>query len=499
VGVLGDERARSAGPALAPVAWGPVGAVLGVQALVLTALSGRYGFHRDELYFLTAARHLAWGYLDQPPLTPALTGLAAGLFGPSPVGLRVVATLCGLGTVLLVALIARELGGGRGPQVFAAAASALGTFLLVVTHMLSTTTVDLLVWTGLALVLLRLTRTGDRRWWVPAGAIAGIGLENKWLVLLLCAGWAVALLAVGPRAVLRGGWLAVGVLVALVVAAPSLVWQAVHGWPLVTLASGISAEDGAENRILFVPLQIAYLSPVLVPTAVAGFLRTWRDPGLRWARAGVLVYPVVAVVALVLGGKPYYVVPPLLVLLAAGAEPMLAWLSRGSGARRAWSALAAVVGVVVSVVIGLPVLAPAELGPVLALNKEAGEQVGWPEFAGTVAGAWDALPAADRATAVVFTSNYGEAGALDRYGPELGVPQPYSGHMSYADWGPPPDTADGPVLVVGSVAARFVDCTTLAVHHSPDGVDNDEDGVVVSRCALPAPWSRLWPTLRHGY
>jgi 4-amino-4-deoxy-L-arabinose transferase-like glycosyltransferase len=484
---------------LAPVAWGPVGAVLGAQALVLTALSGRYGFHRDELYFLAAARHLAWGYVDQPPLTPALAGLSVALFGASPVGLRVVATLCGVGTVLLVALVARELGAGRGAQAFAAAAAALGTFLLVVTHMLSTTTVDLLVWTALALVLLRLTRTGDGRWWVAAGALAGIGLQNKWLVLLLCAGWAVALLAVGPRAVLRSGWLAVGVLVALAVAAPSLVWQAGHGWPLVSLASGISAEDGAENRILFVPLQIAYLSPVLVPTAIAGFVRVWRDPDLRWARAGVLVYPVVAVVALVLGGKPYYVVPPLLVLLAAGAPPTLAWLARGSGARRAWSALAAVVGVVVSVVVGLPVLAPAALGPVLAMNKEAGEQVGWPELAGTVAAAWDMLPAADKATAVVFTTNYGEAGALDRYGPGLGLPAPYSGHMSYADWGPPPDSADGPVLVVGAAADRFVGCVPLAVHRSPDGVDNDEDGVVVARCALPEPWSRLWPALRHGY
>jgi 4-amino-4-deoxy-L-arabinose transferase-like glycosyltransferase len=482
-----------------PVAWGPIGAVLGGQAVVLTALSARYGFHRDELYFLAAARHLAWGYVDQPPLTPALAGLSAGLFGATPVGLRVVATLCGLGTVLLVALIAREVGGGRGAQVFAAAASALGTFLLVVTHMLSTTSVDLLLWTALALVLLRLTRTGEPRWWVAAGAVAGIGLENKWLVLLLCAGWAVALLAVGPRAVLRSGWLAVGVLVALAVAAPSLVWQAAHGWPLVTLASGISAEDGGENRILFVPLQIAYLSPVLVPTAVAGFVRVWRDPGLRWARAGVLVYPVVAVVAVVLGGKPYYVVPPLLVLLAAGAAPTLAWLARGSTARRVWSALAAVVGVVVSVLVGLPVLPPAELGPVLAMNSEAGEQVGWPGFAGTVATAWDALPEAARATAVVFTSNYGEAGALDRYGPGLGLPQPYSGHMSYADWGPPPDTADGPVIVVGEAAARFTGCTPLAVNHTTDGVDNDEDDVVVYRCALPAPWSQLWPALRHGY
>ncbi|MCO1659463.1 glycosyltransferase family 39 protein [Pseudonocardia sp. S2-4] len=468
-------------------------------------------------------------------------------------GLRVVATLCGVGTALLVALIARELvgpvggspgvsaarlhagrtggqpeydqvrglpagtpsekpdppipqtnlrprppDGGRAAQVLAAAATALGTFVLVVTHMVSTTSIDLVVWTALALVLLRLTRTGDGRWWVPAGLLAGIGLQNKWLVLLLCAGWAVALAIVGPRRVLRSGWLLVGVLAALAVAAPSLVWQAANGWPQLDLASGISESDGGENRVLLVPMQVAFLSPVLVPTLVAGVRRVWREPGLRWARASVLVYPVVAVVALVLGGKPYYVVPPAFVLLAAGAEPTVRWLA-GGAARRAWAAVAAGVGVAVSAVVGLPVLPAAQLGPVLAMNQEAGEQVGWPELADTVATAWSALPADERASAVLFTSNYGQAGALDHYGPERGLPPAHSGHMSYADWGPPPDTATGPVLVVGEAAARFTGCAPVATHRSPDGVDNDEDGTVVSRCAAPPSWSRAWPALRHGY
>jgi len=491
------ERMRS-GTGPPAVAWGPVAVVLAVQAVVLTLLSGRYGFHRDELYFLAAGQHLEWGYVDQPPLTPALARLATDLLGATPTGLRVVATLCGIGTALLVALAARELDGGRGAQVLAAAATALGTFALVVTHMLSTSSVDLVVWTALALVLLRLTRTGDGRWWVPAGLLAGVGLQNKLLVLLLCAGWAVALVAVGPRGVLRSGWLAVGVLVALAVAAPSLVWQAANGWPLLEVASGISESDGGENRVLLVPMQFAYLSPVLVPTLVAGVRRVWREPGLRWARAAVLVYPVVAAATLVVGGKPYYAVPPALVLLAAGAEPTVRWLA-GGASRRAWAAVAAAVGVVVSAVVGLPLLPAAQLGPVLAMNKEAGEQVGWPEFADTVAAAWADLPPGERASAVLFTSDYGQAGALDRYGPERGLQAAHSGHMSYADWGPPPETATGPVLVVGEAAALFAGCAPVATHRSPDGVDNEEDGTVVSRCAPPSSWAQIWPSLRHGY
>ncbi|HZG91653.1 MAG TPA: glycosyltransferase family 39 protein [Pseudonocardia sp.] len=480
-------------------AWLPVGVVLVVQAVVLTALSGRYGFHRDELYFLAAGRHLAWGYVDQPALTPALARLAGDLFGDSPAGLRVVATLCGLGTVLLAALAARELGGGRAAQVFTAAATALSTVVLVVAHMLSTTTVDLVVWTAFAVVMLRLTRTGDPRWWLAAGAVAGVGLQNKWLLPLLCAGWAVALLAVGPRAVLRSGWLVAGLGVAAVLAAPAVVWQATNGWPLLTVASDISGSDGAENRLLFVPLQLVYLSPVLVPVLVAGALRVWRDPGLRWARAAVLVYPVVAVAVLVLGGKAYYAIPPLLVLLAAGAQPAVEWLARGTPGRRRSAAVAAVIGVTMSVLIGLPVLPPAQLGPVLAMNKEAGEQVGWPELVDTVAVAWRVVPPAERAGTVLFTSNYGQAGAIDRYGPERDLPAAHSGHMSYADWGPPPDTMTGSVLVVGAAVARFDGCYPLAVHRSPDGLDNEEDGTVISRCPAPDRWSAVWPELRHGY
>jgi hypothetical protein len=365
--------------------------------------------------------------------------------------------------------------------------------------MLSTTTVDLLVWTALAVVGLRLTRTGDGRWWLAAGLVVGIGLENKWLVLLPCAGWLVGLLAVGPREVLRSRWLPVGVLVAAAVAAPAVIWQAAHGWPLLTLASGISGSDGPENRLLFVPLQLVQLSPVLVPVFVAGALRVWRDPDLRWARAAVLVYPMVAVAVLALGGKPYYALPPLLVLLAAGAQPTVAWLARGSAVRRTWTAVAAAVGIAMSAVIGLPTLPPDRLDPVLAINQEAGEQVGWPEFVRTVEVAWNVLPPSQRADAVIFTSNYGQAGAIDRYGPEHDLPGAWSGHMSYADWGPPPESATGALLVVGEAVGRFDGCYPLAVHRDPQGVDNDENGTVISRCPPPASWAAVWPSLRHGY
>jgi hypothetical protein len=499
---MGAGRESGSLPRFAAV---PVGIVVAVQAAVLTLLSSRYGFHRDELYFLAAGKRPAWGYVDQPPITPWLARASTVLFGETPMGLRVVATLLGMATVVVVVLIAREFGGGRSVQVFTAVATALSTYVLVVAHMLATNTADVLLWSLIAFFALRLLRTGDGRWWLAVGAAAGLGMMNKWLVLLLLSGLAVGVAVAGPRRVLRTWWLAAGIGVAVVLAAPMVLWQASHGWPMLTVAGGISEDDGVENRVLFVPMQLVYLSPVLVPVWIAGLVRPWRDTGVRWARALAIAYPVVCVELLALGGKPYYSVPLLLPLVALGAAPALRWPARTGPVARALTGVAAGVCAAVSVLIGLPVVPASALGPVLAVNKEPGEQVGWPEFADTVAAGWAQVPATDKDTAVILAGNYGEAGAVEYYGPERGLPRPYSPHMSYADWGPPPDRSVGPVLLIGrlerdSPASRLITgCRPVAMHHNNEGVDNDEDGVTISLCTLTRPWSAAWPVLRRYY
>lgn len=481
----------------------PVGVVVALQVAVLTALSGRYGFHRDELYFIAAGDRPDWGYVDQPPITPLLARISTTIFGETPMGLRVVATLIGAAMVVVVALVARELGSGRAGQVLAGAACALSSFVLVVSHILATTTLDMLLWALVGLFALKLFRTGDGRWWLAIGAAVGVGMANKWLILLLVLALGIALLVTGPRSVLGTWWLAAGVGVALVITAPILVWQAAHDWPLLTVASGISEDDGGENRVLFVPMQLVYISPVLVPVWLAGIARLWRDPDLRWARSIALSYPILCVMMLVLGGKPYYSVALLILLTAAGAEPALRWLV--TRARRTLAAVLAVVGVALNAVAGLPVLPVGALGPAIALNAEQGEQVGWRELTRTVAGVWDRVPAGDRATAVILTSNYGQAGAIEEYRDEFGLPQPYSGHMSYADWGPPADGMTGPIVLVGEIdlaatSDLFVGCERVTEHDNGMGVENEEQGTDVALCTgLARPWSRIWPRIRHFY
>ncbi|MEI8406375.1 MULTISPECIES: ArnT family glycosyltransferase [unclassified Kribbella] len=474
-------------PAFAAV---PVLSVAAVVAVVLTALSGRYGYHRDELYFMVAGQKLDWGYVDQPPLTPLLARISVEVFGNTPMGLRVVSTLTSAITVVVVALIAREFGSSRRGQVLAAGCAAVSGFLLGVGHLVSTATYDLLAWMLICLFAVKLLRTSDGRWWLALGLTAGIALENKYLVVLPVGALLISLLIVGPRGVLRSWWLLAGVAVAGVVALPNVLWQFQHDWPQLTVAGGISEDDGTENRIMFIPLQLLQLSPFLVPVWVLGFRRLWRMP---WAWSVALAYPLLCVAVLAVGGKSYYALPLLLVLVAAGAERMVSW-------SRTTLAVGLGLTAITSAIFTLPVLPASAVDFVIPVNKEQGEQIGWPLMAATVTAEWDRIPADQRATATIFTGNYGQAGALRRFAPSLPV---YSGHMSFADWERPADTQTGPVLLVGmgrtpSFEAYFRDCEQVGTIDNI--VSNDEDGTMLVRCDSPAePWSTLWPKLRRYY
>jgi 4-amino-4-deoxy-L-arabinose transferase-like glycosyltransferase len=483
-------------PSVPAFAARPVASIAIAVGLVLTVLSGRYGFHRDELYFLAAGRHLAWGYVDQPPLTPFIARLSPAIFGDTVMGLRVLSTISSVVTVIVVALIAREFGSDRRAQILAAVCAAVSGFLLGVGHMVSTATYDLLAWMLIGLFVVKLLRTGDGRWWLALGLTAGIALENKYLVVLPIGALLISLLIVGPRAVLRSWWLLAGVALAGLIALPNVIWQFHHDWPQLTVAGGISEDDGTENRIMFIPLQILQLSPFLVPIWVAGFLRLWRMP---WARSVALAYPVLCVVVLAVGGKSYYALPLLLVLVAAGSEPALAWITR----HRPVAITGLVLTVVTSALFTLPVLPASAVDFVIPVNKEQGEQIGWPTMASAVATAWERIPSDQRSSATLFAGNYGEAGALVRYGPSHGLPQVYSSHMSFADWQQPPDTNTGPVLLVESERSlgfeeHFQSCTQVGTVDNI--VSNDEDGAAIVQCAGPTePWSILWPKLRRYY
>lgn len=465
----------------------PAVLVAGIAGVLLVALSGRYGYHRDELYFVEAGHHLAWGYPDQPPLVALVARVMSELAPGSLTMLRLPSALVAVAVICLSGAMARRLGARRSGELFAALATALSGFVLAMGHMLSTATLDLLGWTVLTYLLLRLLQGADRRLWLVAGVVAGVTLQANVLVGFLLVGFMVAVLSVGPRAMLRSAWPWSAATVALALAVPYLVWQGSHGWPQLDVASGIAHGDSgsSEPRAAFVPLVLLQAGPFLAPVWITGLVRLWRDPRLRSLAA---TFAVLLVAFVALGGKPYYLAGLCPLLLAAGAQPVIDTVWR-------WVVPVLVVLSLPVLLITLPVLPVRSSQPAIDVNYDLGETIGWPQFTRQVAAAYRELPAG----AAIVTGNYGEAGAVDRYGPDLGLPHAHSGHNGYWLWGPPPGSV--PALVIGVdphlLHEACAELRTVGRLRSADDIDNDEDGTTLSSCVPARSWRELWPSFKH--
>ncbi|MFE7482631.1 ArnT family glycosyltransferase [Streptomyces sp. NPDC057552] len=496
------ESAPAPGPP--PFHHRPVLAVAAALVLLLLSTADRYGYHSDELYFRAAGQQLDWGYVDQPPLVPLLARTQTELLGDSPTAIRVAAALLAGACVLLAGLIAREAG-GRGPaQLLAALATGVSASTLAYGHMLTPGSVDTVVWMAAVLLLLRMLNTGERWLWLPIGAVLGIGMLAKSLVPLLALGLLIGLLRYGPRSLLRTGWLLGGAAAGLLITLPNLVWQAVNGWPQITMARALSESGGMPGRVELIPAQLLLLGPFLAPLWVAGLVALLRHPGWRTYRVVAGAYLAVLLILILLAGQPRYLTGLLQVLLVFGCVAAVRWA--GSHPRRAALGSLLVANALVAAVIALP-LAPAAWHrdeALEGLSDVQTQQMGWPEYARQVARVHASLPAAERRDAVIVAGNYAEAGALDRYGPELGLPPVYSGHNSYHDLGRPPE-GTGVVLLAGLSgipADQRPDPRPYFRRCEPAGpltlrARNPWQHEDVLVCEGPrTTWAELWPKLR---
>lgn len=473
-----------------PLARGPVAAAMLALAVVLAATSTAYGYHRDELYFRLLPT--AWGYVDQPPLAPLLAR-ATTVLADEVWALRLPALVTAVVSVYLVASITREVGGGRTAQAFAAWGYAFAAFTLSGGHMLLTSSLDLPVWPAIVLFVIRAFLRADPRWWLAVGAVAGVSTYSKLLVAILLVAMLVGFLVTGPRAPLRSPWLWAGVALALLIAAPNIAYQLAHGVPQLEFGRVLSAENSGEVRVLMWPMLLVLLGPPLTVVVALGLRAMWVRPTLRPIRGLVVALPVLLVLVFLMGAQFYYPYGFLAALYAIGCASLT---------HRAWW-VAIGLNAAVCAVISLPLVPVGALGatPIPSVNQAARDSVGWPTYVAQITRAYATLPASDRARSVILTSNYGEAGALDRFAPERLRERVVSGHNALAD-GRRPTARQDVVLVVGdqyqAVAAHFDSCRVIARLDNGVDVDNEEQEAPIAVCrGQRQPWTQLWPRLRH--
>lgn len=482
-------------PPLPSLARWPVLAIAGGVGLVLLLTSGRVGYFADELYFLAAGRHLAWGYADQGPLAPLLARAMNSVYPGSLVAERLPVTILTAAGVVVAALIARELGGQRRAQVLAAGAYAMG--MLAGGHLFTTAAIDIVIWTAATWLLVRWVHLHDDRLLIALGGLTAIALENKLLIIALWGAVAISALVFGPRELLCRPALWLGALIAVLAILPSLIWQVHHGWPQLKLTRVIAGEPLSGGGLAFLPLALVSAGILLgAVLASYGLWRLLRSPELRPYR--FLGWTLLGLIALFLitGGRFYYIQGLFGVCWAAGAVE----LQRHSPARW-WRwvfsppvyALSAVVSLT-----SLPVLPaswPTGAWPVSQTS------LGWPELTDTVADTYRALPPGSRQNTVVVTEWFWDAAAIDRFGPARGIPHAYSAHRGYWYFGAPPDSANT-VLFVGSNPAYlhqfFTEVHQVANITSGPAMNLFSYRTPVWLCSgQHVPWSRLWPQLRR--
>lgn len=430
----------------------------GALGLITTLLhlftaSDSYGVFRDELYYVANGRHLDLGYVDHPPLIGWISWLTTTLFGETQLALRIFPALAAGVTVFLTCRIARAMGGGRWAQILAGLATALAPRYVAMFGVLSMNAFDVMFWAGAVLALTHLLRTEDLRWWIPFGCIAGLGLENKISMLFLGFGFVVGLLLTRDWKHFTSRWMWMGGVLAFLLFLPHLFWQATHGWATLEF---MSRATQLKNLPIspggFLGEQILNMNPLVIPVALAAlgfyfFSRKGRPfRALGWTCLVILVLMVLQ------RAKPYYYGPTFPIFFAAGSVALESLSSRRflGWLRPVYPALILVSGLLLAP-LAKPVL-PVEtfvryqaalgMAPGTDEKKEVGrlsqffaDRLGWPELAQTVAQVYDSLSAEDQAIACIFAQNYGQAGAIDFFGPDLGLPNAICGHNTYWLWG----------------------------------------------------------------
>jgi hypothetical protein len=445
--------------------------IAAVKLLLHLLTVNRYGIFRDEMYYWAGSLRMAWGYVDHPPLTVWLAWLARHAFGDSPLSVRLLPAVAGAALVWLTGKLVREMGGGRFAQAMAALAVVAVPVYLVSHHWLTDNAWEPLIWMSCVWLIVRAINSGDASYWIWFGILAGAGFENKYSIAFLLLGLLVGVLLTPHRHFLRSRDLWLGALACAVIALPNFLWQALNQFPFLELIHNVRLgnRDVVRGPVAFIIDQATIMNPALFPLWAGGVIWLFFGPherGRDMGRYRLLGWAFVVVLAtfIVLKAKNYYVVPIYPMLFAAGAiglERITEGSRFGSWSRGIYVVLVIAAGTVL-LPFSVPVLSPENY---LRYQKTLGiqppefehqrngplpqwfaDEFGWPEMVEKVARVYNSLPPEERARTAIFSNGWGEAAAVDFYGPRYGLPQAISKHNSYWIWGP--RNYDGSTVII---------------------------------------------------
>ncbi len=494
-----------------------IGLALAKLTVQLVSIN-QYGIFRDEMYYLACSRHLAWGYVDQPPLIAVVARLVTATLGDSLVAIRLLPALAGSGLVLLTGLMARRLGGGRFAQALAALAVIVAPSYLFLHHVLTMNGFEPLFWMGCVYVVIVILQTRDAQLWLWFGLLMGVGLLNKHSIAFFAISLVVGLLLTPQRALLRERWIWTAGALAFLIFLPHLVWQVENGFPQLEILRNV---QGGKNYVMspleFLSGQIVAIGPMTFPIWIAGLCYFLFSRAGRAYRALGRSYLVLFVIFIVLHGKFYYMLPVYPMLLASGSVFIESLI-----ARRGWNWLK-------PVIVGIVVIAGAAFAPLAlpllpvetyvryaravgidevkmethkrgSLPQVYADMFGWENMVATVAGVYHHLPADEQPKAAIFTRNYGQAGAIDFYAARYGLPNAISGHNNYFLWGPRGYTGEVVIVIGGTpeeLRPRFEQVEQAATIVSEYAMPYETDLPVWVCHRLRGSLQELWPGLKR--
>jgi Dolichyl-phosphate-mannose-protein mannosyltransferase len=494
-----------------------VASIAAVKLLIHLYAGRHYGYFVDELYYLACSRHLGWGYVDQPPLIALITWTGRHLFGQSLAAIRFLPALAGAAEVALTAILARALGGGRFARALAAIAALAAPGILSIDNFLSMNAFEPLFWMACAWLVVRMIQTGDRKLWIWFGVVAGFGLENKYSMALFAGALVAGLLLTAERRLLASRWLWIGGAIAVLIFLPNLLWNIQHHFPFLELQANIrrSGRDVALGPLAFFGQEALAMLPFSLPVWLAGLWHYFRAPAGKPYRALGWAWIFTAVAILALSPRVYYLFPAFPLLFAAGGVAWESWLARPRLAwvKFAYPALLLASGALLAPA-AIPLLPPEQyiryaqalhiqqpriethsLGP---LPQVFADQFGWEEMTAVVARVYNALPPEVRRQTAIFGQNYGQAGAIDLFGPKYGLPPAISGHQSYFLWGPRDYTGSSVIVMASNrqdLERQFASVQNVGKVFHPYSMPYEHFDVYYCQ-GLKTPLRELWPQVK---